>query len=61
MVMGAVAWENIPGSIKGPLIDVVLRACLSAARTVEISGPPGVPIGTILKHVAIGALERALS
>ena len=61
VVMGAIAWESIPESLKGPLIDQVLRACLAAARTVEFPGPPGVPIGTIVKHVAIGALERALS
>ncbi|MFI7547874.1 hypothetical protein [Actinoplanes sp. NPDC049599] len=59
-VLAAVAWEEIPDAAKGPLIDQVLRACLTAARTVELPSPPGVPTGTILRHVAIGALERAL-
>jgi hypothetical protein len=59
-VLAAIAWEEIPDALKGPLIDRVLRACLSVARTVEVPGPPGPSVGPILKHVAIGALERAL-
>ncbi|MCB5164944.1 hypothetical protein LG634_08895 [Streptomyces bambusae] len=61
VVLSAIAWEEIPEALKGPLIDQVLRACLAAARTARIPGPPGLPVGTILQHVAIGALERALS
>jgi hypothetical protein len=59
--LAAIAWEEIPDAVKGPLIDQVLQACLAVARTVEIPGPPGVSGGPILRHVAIGALERALS
>lgn len=61
VVLTAIAWEEIPETLKGPLIDRVLQACLTAARTVELPSPPGVPVGGILQHVAIGALERALS
>jgi hypothetical protein len=61
LVMSAIAWEKIPEQFKGPIVDDILRACLAAARNVSIPGVPGVPIGTILQHVAIGALERALS
>jgi hypothetical protein len=60
-VLAAIAWEEIPQAVKGPLIDQVLRACLTAAWTVEMPNPPGVSTGTIFKHVAIGALGRAPS
>ena len=60
-ILGAIAWEQIPERFKGPIIDEILRACLAAARTVEIPNFTGIPVATIMKHVVIGALERALT
>jgi hypothetical protein len=60
-VMGAIAWDQIPEPLKGPIIDQVLRACLTAARTVEIPDVTGSRVATIIKHLVIGALERALT
>jgi hypothetical protein len=61
VILPAIAWEQIPEMLKGPIIDEILRACLTAARTVEIPNVTGIPVATIMKHVVIGALERALS
>jgi hypothetical protein len=61
MVLAAIAWGQIPERFLGPIIDRVLQVCLTLARNVEMPSPPGISIGTILQHAAIGFLERALS
>jgi hypothetical protein len=61
LVLSAVAWQHIPDALKGPIIDRILQACLMAARHTDFPAPPGPPVGAVLKHVAIGFLERALS
>jgi len=61
IVLAAIAWEQIPEALKGPIIDQILQACLMVARSMNVPSLPGLPIGTILQHAAIGFLERALS
>src|SRR5262245_60265648 len=50
VVLAAITWQLIPERFKGPVIDTILRASLALARAVELPGPPGLSIATILKH-----------